>query len=199
MVPASPRLLVRDLRTPVLRGVSLEVAGGEIVCLQGASGAGKSRLVRAICDLDASTGEVTLDGVAREAIPAPRWRRAAAMLPTDSAWWTETVSAHFPAPPPYPLERLGLDPALYHQPVTRLSSGERQRLALLRVLALGPRILLLDEPTANLDAANRERMERLIRSHVEERGTGVLWITHDDEQARRVGDRILHMDAGKVA
>jgi ABC-type iron transport system FetAB ATPase subunit len=73
--------------------------------------------------------------------------------------------------------------------VTRLSSGEKQRLALLRLLANQPRVLLLDEPTANLDPQNTRRVEAMIAAYREARGAAVVWISHDREQAARVCDR----------
>ncbi|MDZ7751165.1 MAG: ABC transporter ATP-binding protein [Gammaproteobacteria bacterium] len=193
-----PRLLVRKLSSAVLHEVSFELAAGEIVCLQGPSGAGKSRLLRALCDLDENRGEVRLDDTPREAIEAPQWRRLAALLPAESSWWEETAGAHFPRPPPYPPEDLGLEAGILGEPVARLSSGERQRLALLRVLALDPRVLLLDEPTSNLDAENGRRIEDLVRRHAEATDASVLWITHDAAQAARVGRRTLTIDAGTL-
>ncbi len=199
MTQSSPRLLVRKLSSAVLHEVSFELAAGEIVCLRGPSGAGKSRLLRAICDLDENHGEVRLDGTSRESIEAPRWRRLAALLPAESTWWEDTPGAHFPRHPPYSPQDLGLGAAILSQPMARLSSGERQRLALLRVLALEPRVVLLDEPTSNLDAENGRRTELLVRRHVDATNASVLWITHDASQAARVGRRTLTMDAGTLA
>lgn len=199
MPPPPPRLLVRRLSNAVLHEVSFQLAAGEIACIRGPSGAGKSRLLRAICDLDENHGDVRLDGTPREAIEAPRWRRLAALLPAESSWWEDTPGAHFPRPPPYAPEDLGLEPAILDRPMARLSSGERQRLALLRVLALAPRVALLDEPTSNLDAENGRRMEDLVCRHVATTGASVLWITHDAAQAARMGRRTLNMTAGTLA
>lgn len=199
MAHTPPRLLVRKLSNAVLREVSFQLAAGEIVCIRGPSGAGKSRLLRAICDLDENHGEVRLDDTSRETIAAPRWRRLTALLPAESTWWEDTAGAHFPRQPPYPPEDLGLEAGILHQPMERLSSGERQRLALLRVLALEPRVMLLDEPTSNLDAENGRRMEDLVRRHVAATDASVLWITHDGAQAARMARRTLTMDAGTLA
>ena len=75
---------------------SLHIAAGECVALRGPSGSGKSLLLRAIADLDPHEGEVTLDGVACEMIPAPEWRRQVALLPVESQWWLDEVGEHFP-------------------------------------------------------------------------------------------------------
>ncbi|MEJ2677085.1 MAG: ATP-binding cassette domain-containing protein, partial [Acidihalobacter sp.] len=82
--------------------------------------------------------------------------------------------------------------------VARCSSGERQRLALLRSLALAPRVLLLDEPTANLDADSRGRVETLVDKFRGE-GGAVLWVTHDPEQALRVAGRRLELAKGGLS
>ncbi len=155
------RLQVENLSGTCVHGVSLHLSAGKCVCLAGPSGAGKSRLLRAICDLDPSSGTVTLDGVAREAVPAPQWRRQVALLPPESSWWEERVGQHFSSSDAPDVTALGLSPSVMDQAVSRLSSGERQRLALLRVLCLQPKALLVDEPTANLDATNTARVEVL--------------------------------------
>ena len=82
--------------------------------------------------------------------------------------------------------------------VARLSSGERQRLALLRVLANRPPVLLLDEPTANLDEATTARVEALLKDYRTLHGAGVLWVSHDPQQLRRVADRHLRIADGRL-
>ena len=90
----------------------------------------------------------------------------------------------------------GLD-ALRHRPARVLSSGEQQRLSLVRALAGSPRLLLLDEPTANLDPASTQAMEALVnRAH--EAGTKIVFVTHDRDQAARLADDVVFMHAGKA-
>ena len=76
----------------------------------------------------------------------------------------------------------------------RLSSGERQRLALARLLANRPRVLLLDEPTANLDPVNIHRVEQLVKDYLAEQQAACLWVTHTREQIARIADRELDLD-----
>ncbi len=121
------------------------------------------------------------------------------MLAADSRWWRDRVDEHFAAPPAGEmLEALALDEALLRAPVAKLSSGERQRFALLRLLANHPRVLLLDEPTANLDPDNALRVEHLIADYRRSEGAAVLWVSHDPQQMRRVADRRLRLEGGRL-
>ena len=167
--------------------------------MRGPSGAGKTLLMRAIADLDPNEGRVTLNGEDRSVIPAPLWRRRVTYVPADPGWWGDTVGEHFDNwPNALPLiERVGLTDDARTWPVLRCSTGERLRLALARALAVRPRVLLLDEPTAALDGAAVRAVEALILELVAD-GMSVLWVTHDPEQARRVARRVLHVDAGEV-
>jgi ABC-type iron transport system FetAB ATPase subunit len=193
-VTAQPHLLELDrLQRPAIGPVSLAVAAGECVCISGSSGAGKSQLLRAIADLDPYLGEVRLSGLSAEHISPPEWRRQVGLLPPESSWWLPRVADHFHGD--VPLADVGLADAILEQPVARLSSGEKQRLALLRLLANKPRVLLLDEPTANLDPVNTRRVEAMIAAYREARGAAVIWVSHDSEQAARVSERhYLAMD-----
>ncbi len=185
---AAPRLSIRGLRCAVARWPALELAAGGCAALAGPSGSGKSRLLRAIADLDPSEGEVRLDGEARSAFAAHRWRRRVVYLPADSAWWAERVGDHLPAVEPETLAALGFAEDVVGWSVRRLSSGERSRLGLARAVALGPKVLLLDEPTANLDAATTAAVEGVV---AERRAAGLaaVWVTHDTAQAERLGAR----------
>ena len=190
-------LSVRDLSTPVLKPASLHVAAGACLAVLGASGAGKSVLLRAIADLDPNQGEVRLGGRSRESMPAPAWRRLVAYVAAESGWWLERVGDHFAGPrAAVPLvDALGLRADALDWPVARLSSGERQRLALARTLVGRPAVLLLDEPTAALDAASVERVEVLLRAELA-RGTAILLVTHAAAQAERLADARLCMEGG---
>lgn len=190
-------LTVRDLATPVLKPASLHVAPGECVAVQGPSGAGKSVLLRAIADLDPNRGEVRLGARARESMPAPAWRRLVAYVAAESGWWMDRVGAHFadPVAAAALAAALGLPADALDWPVARLSSGERQRLALARTLVQRPAVLLLDEPTAALDEASVARVEALLRAELA-RGTAILLVTHAATQADRLAGRRLRMEGG---
>ena len=174
--------------------VSFDLQDGECVALQGPSGVGKTLLLRSIADLDPNEGTVKLDGTLREAMAAPAWRKQVTYLAAEPGWWSDTVQEHFTGwGDALPLvTRLGLPDDCGPWPIQRLSSGERQRLALVRALMLRSRVLLLDEPTSALDSASAAAVESLIAERIAN-GTSVVWSTHDDAQARRVGSRIFAM------
>ena len=183
------RLVLRGLSVGALRDVSLAVGPGEIVCISGESGSGKSRLLRAIADLEPHAGEVEIGADRRAAVAAHCWRGWVMLVPAESSWWGETVIEHFLEPVPGSLVAFGLkDEALGWQ-VSRLSSGEKQRLAVLRALSHEPRALLLDEPTANLDPDLAREVEAWLRDYARREQMPVLWVAHDRAQIERVADR----------
>ncbi len=185
---------VSKLSRQGLSGISFSLEDSERVCLSGPSGSGKTLLLRALADLDPNTGRVALDGVERNTMPATDWRRQVALLPADSRWWAATVGEHFEDARSPQFPALGFEPDVLGWEVERLSSGERQRLALLRVLANQPRVLLLDEPTANLDPDNISCVERLVADYQSHSKAACLWVTHSRDQVRRVADRLLVLD-----
>ena len=91
------------------------------------------------------------------------------------------------------LAQLGFDASVLDWDITRLSSGEKQRLALARALSLKPRALLLDEPTANLDQTHSAAVETLVGTYRVDHGIPVLWVSHDGAQRRRVAQRVAHI------
>jgi putative ABC transport system ATP-binding protein len=191
-----PLLCAKNLCGAHFGPISLRIASAECLIMQGPSGAGKTLLLRALADMMPSDGEVWLAGVPRAEIPAPDWRRQVALLPAESYWWAEIVRSHFTAEPGDELSAIGFDVDVLDWPVSRLSSGERQRLSLVRLLVNRPRVLLLDEPTANLDLENTKRVESLIKHYMRQHHAGVLWVTHDTQQAERVGIRIIRVSHG---
>jgi phosphate-transporting ATPase len=163
------------------------------------SGAGKTLLLRAVADLDPNEGRVTLDGRDRSMMSGPEWRRLVGYVPSEPGWWADTVGEHFgewTAALAF-LRDLGFREETKAWPITRLSTGERQRLALVRALIMRPRVLLLDEPTAALDVASVAAVESLITAHLRT-GLAVLWVTHGAEQAKRVAHRLLVVESGLV-
>lgn len=191
------RLRLECLDCGILQDVNLELVPGECIGLAGASGSGKSRLLRAIADLDPNNGEVYLDGRRRRAFKPNDWRRQVAMLPAESHWWGDRVEEHLTASAD-DLVALNLPADVATWPVSRLSSGERQRLALLRLLTQKPKVLLLDEPTANLDESNIQRVECWLAQQQRNLSLSLLWVSHDESQLRRVTDRMFFIRAGRL-
>lgn len=192
------RLTIKQLRTHHVGPVDLELKSGECIALFGPSGAGKTLLLRAIADLDAHEGEAALDGVNCAAMRAYEWRRQVGLLPAESQWWREYVGDHFPQYDAGLLHELGFAEEVMAWEVARCSTGERQRLALLRLLMNRPQVLLLDEPTASLDAQNVTRVEAMIMRLREQLGVAVLWVSHDAAQAQRVAGRRLQIVDGRL-
>lgn len=182
-------LHIEDVANDVLSPVSLNVHSGECVVISGASGTGKSLLLRAIADLDRHTGIITLDEVRIEDIAAQQWRARVGLLVAESAWWQETVAEHIPVIDTRNLDALGFEEKVGEWSISRLSTGEKQRLALARLLANKPEFLLLDEPTANLDPETVTKVEALLLRYCRETPAGVLWVSHDPAQIKRVADR----------
>lgn len=193
-------LTIRQLSRSGLAPLDLDLGDGECVTVSGPSGAGKTMLLRAIADLDVNQGSVSLDGVAREAIEAPQWRRKVSYLPAEAGWWADLVGAHFPDRDAAAalLPDLSLTPEALDWPISRLSTGERQRLALARLLLLGPRVMLLDEPTSGLDRETEARVETILRARLAQ-GVSILLVTHSPEQADRMARRHLTVERGHVA
>jgi ABC-type iron transport system FetAB ATPase subunit len=181
--------------------LDLTVDAGECVGLTGPSAAGKTLLLRAVADLDPHEGRIALDGTPSTSLAAPAWRRRVAMLPAESQWWHDTIRPHFGETTGEVdawLADLGFDADVMGWPIARLSSGERQRLAIARVLALGPSALLLDEPTANLDADNVERAEAVLERYRTDRRAAILWVSHSRDQLRRVAARRYRLKDGTL-
>jgi ABC-type iron transport system FetAB ATPase subunit len=190
-----PRLTIEALRFQGRGPYDLSVEAGECVCVSGPSGAGKTLLLRAVADLDPHEGRVALDDVDSLGVDAPSWRKAVGMLPAESQWWGDTVGPHLPAVDRERLGVLGFEPDVLGWEIPRLSTGEKQRLALFRLLAHRPRALLLDEPTASLDPSNVGQVEALLADYRRTADAPVLWVSHDRAQAERVADRRYEISA----
>ncbi len=182
-------LFLAALATPNLGPIVWQIRRGECVTLCGESGSGKSLLLRAIADLDPHGGEVLLDGVSANAMPAHLWRRRVALLPAEPSWWGERVGHHFETADSGMLSQLGFTAEVMNWEIARCSTGERQRLALLRMLQQAPEVLLLDEPTAALDPQSVARVEALVREYRQRHAAMVIWVSHDPAQRARVGQR----------
>lgn len=178
-----------------LEVLNLVVPGREIAGISGPSGSGKSLLLRAIADLDPSTGDVLLDNLNRKTMTGHEWRQRVCYLPSESAWWFEKVGEHFIKNGETFLQQLGFDDAVLGWDVTRLSSGEKQRLALARCLGRSPQVLLLDEPTSSLDEARILSFEHVVSDYADRACAPVLWVSHDQEQLARIAKHLVSIQA----
>lgn len=198
MSKAPPLLQINRLRRLMIGPVTLVVDEGDCLSVSGASGSGKSLLLRAIADLDPHEGQLLLQGEPATDMPANAWRTRIGLLPPESSWWLPQVKDHFHNGMPVPLDHIGLSGDLLEQPVARLSSGEKQRLALMRLLSNRPQVLLLDEPTANLDPVNTGLVEAVIAEYLRAHQAAVIWVSHDPEQVARVANRRYEMCDGNL-
>jgi putative ABC transport system ATP-binding protein len=198
-------------------GVSLEVGRGEFLAVVGVSGSGKSTLLHLIGGLDTPTsGSITVDG--RELHTLSAYERAlyrrrtvgfvfqsfhlvpsmsaeaniALALTLQGTYGSERQQRAVEA-----LKRVGLGPRATHRP-SELSGGEQQRVAVARAVVNRPLLLLADEPTGNLDRRTAADVIELIGSFQREEQTTVVLVTHDEEMATRVADRVVRLRDGRL-
>ena len=190
-------LQARGLRHAYAGPFDLDLPPGACLAITGPSGSGKSLLLRMVADLDPHEGEAWLDGVGRNTLSGPDWRRRVAYVPAEPGWWLDRVGGHVLAPSP-DAARLGLPPGIWDRAVAACSTGERARLALLRALAGRPAMLLLDEPTSALDHDATLAVEALLAERMAS-GLGVVLVTHDTALAERLGSVRRRMAGGRLA
>jgi len=203
-------------RLPVLKGISLSIRRGELLTIVGPSGAGKSTLLHLLGGLDRpSGGRVLVNGEAIEQLKdqeLARFRNRAigfifqfhhlladfnalenVMLPQLIAERSQTEAAERATTL---LKAVGLGERLTHRP-GELSGGEQQRVAVARALALGPPIVLADEPTGNLDTHTSDEVFGLLKGLCRERGLTLVMVTHNEKLAAQA-DRIIKLVDGKI-
>lgn len=196
---------------PLLQGVSFEVQAGETVCLLGPSGSGKSTLLRIIAGLEeAEAGRVLWDDEDLRGVPVHQRNfglmfQDYALFPHRSV--AENVAfglrmqnlpkAEIDLYVAEALERVSMD-SFARRRVTDLSGGEQQRVALARALAPRPRLLMLDEPLGALDRALRDQLETFLRGLLHETGIPAIYVTHDQEEAFALADRLVLLHDGRV-
>jgi putative ABC transport system ATP-binding protein len=197
--------------------VSLSVGEGELLMLMGPSGSGKTTLLAMLgCILRPSSGEIRVLGKDVGSLSSKALARLRGeaigfvfqgfnLLSALTAWENVALAGDFLVRRPRSmrlrtveiLTKIGLGHRLHHLP-EYLSAGEKQRVAFARALVNSPRIILADEPTANLDSENRDRVVDLLRQAAEEQNVGVVIATHD-ERIRRVADRVVRIEDGRLA
>jgi putative ABC transport system ATP-binding protein len=208
-------LPLKERELAVLRDISFEVAAGEWVALTGPSGSGKSTLLGLLAGIDRPTrGSVRVDGMEISSLPEARLARVRnekigiifqAFYLIQSMNALENVAAPLYISPlrrrahelaQEMLDRVGLSGRLDHLP-NQLSGGEQQRVAIARALVAGPRVLLADEPTGNLDSATSAQVLGLIRDMRDALNLTIVMVTHDPQVAG-YADRQLHLLDGRL-
>jgi len=202
--------------TWLLRDVSLEINAGDRLAVVGPTGAGKTVLLRALAMLDPfDAGEIRWHNQPVADVEIPDFRRQVVYLHQRPVLWEQSVETNLRLP--YELkghakkqfdrdrvvalfEHVGRDASFLGKPARDLSGGEGQLVALIRAMQLDPGILLLDEPTAALDAATSRSIEQLVARWFEESSSGraYLWVSHDSEQVGRIAQQVYQMTAGSI-
>jgi putative ABC transport system ATP-binding protein len=201
---ALDRVGVRRGRTVLLEPLSAEIPAAGCTAVVGDSGCGKSTLLRLLNRfLDPTAGSVAFRGRPLEAHDVLDLRRRVVLVAQHPVLLADRVADEVRyAAPGLPdehiadlLDRVGLDPRIAGRASTALSGGEAQRVCLARALAVGPEVLLLDEPTAALDATSGAAVERVVRDFTAEGGTVVL-VSHDPAQVGRLAGQVLTLRTG---
>jgi putative ABC transport system ATP-binding protein len=192
----------------VLRDISAEIPPGT-TSVVGPSGAGKSTLLRLLNRLaDPDSGAIAYNGRPLPDYDPLQLRREVSLVPQLPALAEGTVAdnivyaAELADSEPdcgRNLRLAGLDDSFADRDVTRLSVGEQQRAMLARALAQRPQVLLLDEPTSALDGATRDAVEQTLGELRREIDISIVLVSHDPEQARRLGDWVLRVEDGRLA
>ncbi len=194
----------------VLKNITCKMEAGEVLVVFGASGSGKSTLLRCINRLiDVDEGQILLDGKLITEIPSPELRRKAGMVFQFPAVFEGSVEENVrygmdiwgidaPDMVKQALADANLDESFLERDAMKLSGGEQQRVCLARALAIGSQALLLDEPTSSLDSDSAGTIETTILELKKSKELAIAWVTHDREQAKRVGDRVLVLDNGQI-
>jgi putative spermidine/putrescine transport system ATP-binding protein len=212
----STSVLLRDLTrafgaTRALDGLSIEMAPGELVALLGPSGCGKTTALRIVAGFEAAdTGSVLVDGKDISSVPAARRDmgmvfQSYSLFPNMSALdnvgfglrMRKIGAGERRTRAGDLLDMVGLAPQVSQYP-HQLSGGQQQRVALARALAIEPRVLLLDEPLSALDAKVRLQLREQIRTLQQRLGTTTLFVTHDQEEALSMADRVGVMREGRL-
>lgn len=201
--------------TPALHGVSLDIAGGELIALLGPSGSGKTTLLRLIAGLDFPTAGRILFGNDDASARSVQERNVGFVFQHYALFKHMTVfeniafglrvRPHATRPAEADIRKRVMTlldlvqlSGLEKRYPSQLSGGQRQRVALARALAIEPRILLLDEPFGALDAKVRKELRRWLREIHDRTGHTTIFVTHDQEEALELADRVVVMNQGRI-
>jgi putative ABC transport system ATP-binding protein len=195
----------------LIENVTFEVQTGEVLAIVGPSGSGKSSLLRLLNRLDEPTsGTVYVDAIDYRQIAPRELRRKLGMVNQRPYLFPGTVEQNLRFGPQQRGESLSQDSidqllgrvglkGYASRNIANLSGGEAQRVSVARTLANSPLALLLDEPTSALDEASKLEVEALIANIVDDQGLSCVLVTHDTAQAARLADRVLVLEAGRIA
>ena len=202
--------LERGGRT-VLHDMSFCVERGDVLAIIGPSGGGKSSLLRCLNRLEEPPPDsVLLNGTDITTLPVTELRQRVGMIFQKTAAFPGTVADNLAYGPSLRgetlsrervrqlLELASLEPDLADREASELSGGQEQRLAIARALANEPDVLLLDEPTSSLDPIATHHVEESLDCLKNQLGMTMIWVSHSVEQARRLADRVLLLDSGRV-
>ena len=186
------RLTATALRFEGIGPFDLTVFSGQCLAVTGPSGAGKSLLLRMLADLLPHEGTCSLDDTPRSQIAGPAWRKRVRYCAAEPGWWAPKVADHFldPNAARAACASLSLDPGQLDVAPDRLSTGERQRFAILRAIEDAPDFLLLDEPSSALDQASTLLLEALLMQR-QQAGMGLVLVSHDAAQVARMAQASL--------
>ncbi|MBF0382508.1 MAG: ATP-binding cassette domain-containing protein [Magnetococcales bacterium] len=181
--------------------LSTVISQGQIVFLTGSSGSGKSLLLRAIADLDPHKGEVWFNNQKAMDTHPTIWRKQVGYLPPNSFWWDDVVANNFDncEDALVYMEAMDLPKEAFDWQLMRMSTGEKQRMSIVRLLSNQPKVLLLDEPTANLDPKTVRAVESMIIEYTKKNNCSVIWVSHDLDQVKRVAHRHLAIDEKQIS
>lgn len=188
---------LHEFQVGELKPLNIKVLAG-IICLSGSSGSGKSLLLRAIADLIEHKGAAYLGEEKCSDMNPVQWRKYVGYLPSESSWWMDKVGDHFDSKKNIDFSLLNLADDCLNWDVARCSTGEKQRLAIYRLMQQQPKVLLLDEPTASLDEVSVEAVETLIKNYSNEFDVPVIWVSHDQKQINRLTKRELKIKNNEV-
>lgn len=196
------------IKTRILYNLDLKVEQGELITIMGASGSGKTTLLRLINRLsEVDSGVIMLNGRdIRDYAPMELRRKVGMVFQLPVVFkgsvrdniafgmklWGDYIDLEALA------KACGISENLLDADAEQLSVGEKQRVCIARALANQPEVLLLDEPTSSLDAGSAEKIEKLLLNLRQEKNLTMLWVTHEREQAERIGGRRLVLKDGRL-